>query len=79
MKFTLISGCYCVFSYIFVYDIKVETMDTEVLVKKQMEEMAKHKWIESEKAGYDLGDAAYLDWVDKYIDRLKMSKDSKKK
>ena len=48
-------------------------MDTKVLVEKQMEEMAKHKWIESEKAGYDLGDAAYLDWVDKYIDRVKLS------
>ena len=54
-------------------------MDTKVLVEKQMEEMAKHKWIESEKAGYDLGDAAYLDWVDKYIDRIKMSNASKKK
>ena len=29
----------------------------------QAEEIKKHKWIESEKAGTDLGDKAALDWV----------------
>jgi len=29
----------------------------------QAKEIMKHKWIESEKAGTDLGDAAALDWV----------------
>lgn len=32
----------------------------------QAEEMCKHKWIESEKVGYDLGNAAIQDWVKKY-------------
>ena len=29
----------------------------------QCEEMQRHRWIESEKAGRDLGESAYLDWV----------------
>lgn len=29
----------------------------------QMTEMEKHRWIESEKVGYDLGEGAYLDWI----------------
>lgn len=28
--------------------------------------MEKHKYIESEKAGKDLGDSAFLDWIIKY-------------
>jgi len=32
-----------------------------------LEEIRKHKWIESEKAGYDIGFAtAALDWIKKY-------------
>ena len=53
-------------------------VDTKFLIQKQKEEMAKHRWIESEKAGRDLGDAAYLDWVDKYIDRLKVPSKARK-
>jgi hypothetical protein len=33
---------------------------------KQLLEMDKHKWIESEKAGKNLGDVAYLDWIKKH-------------
>lgn len=29
----------------------------------QIEEMMKHKWIESEKAGYDLGEEAIKDYL----------------
>jgi hypothetical protein len=29
----------------------------------QIEEMLKHKWIESEKAGYDLGEEANKDYL----------------
>jgi len=36
------------------------------VTKNQMEEMHKHRWIESEKARKDAGDAAFLDWVTKY-------------
>ena len=32
----------------------------------QVNEMEKHKWLESEKAGRDLGQKALLDWVDKH-------------
>ena len=32
----------------------------------QAKEIMKYKWIESEKAGTDLGDAAALDWVRKH-------------
>lgn len=34
--------------------------------KTQMVEMDRHKWIESEKKGFDLGEQAYLDWVEKH-------------
>jgi len=39
-------------------------------IHSQVEEMQKHKWVESEKAGVDLGEAAFLDWVDKYYDKF---------
>jgi hypothetical protein len=39
-------------------------------IQHQVEEMQKHKWLESEKAGADLGDVAFLDWVDKYYDKF---------
>lgn len=29
----------------------------------QIEETKRHKWIESEKVGYDLGDAAIFHWI----------------
>jgi len=32
----------------------------------QINEMHKHRWIMSQKAGYDLGEAAFLDWILKY-------------
>ena len=32
----------------------------------QIEEIMKYKWLESEKAGRDLGKEAILDWIDKY-------------
>ena len=36
------------------------------LVHLEREEMLRHKWIESEKAGYDLGERALIDWVEKH-------------
>jgi hypothetical protein len=32
----------------------------------EREEMLRYKWIESEKAGRDLGQQALLEWVDKH-------------
>lgn len=37
----------------------------------QRVEMEKHKWIESEKAGYDLGNGAIQDWIAKYAKRFR--------
>lgn len=32
----------------------------------QINEILKHKWIESEKAGMDLGNKAVNEWIEKY-------------
>lgn len=32
----------------------------------QRVEIERHKWIESEKAGHDLGEAAVQDWINRY-------------
>lgn len=37
----------------------------------QTDEMQKHRWIESEKAGHDLGEAAYREWVMKYAAKFR--------
>jgi hypothetical protein len=37
--------------------------------EEEIKEMLKHKWIESEKAGKDLGDRAVFDWIEKYADK----------
>ncbi|WDE96157.1 hypothetical protein PQO03_10570 [Lentisphaera profundi] len=39
-------------------------------IDHQVVEMQKHKWLESEKAGADLGEQALLEWVDKYYDKF---------
>jgi len=36
----------------------------------EREEMLKHKWIESEKAGCDLGQKALFDWIEKYAEQF---------
>jgi hypothetical protein len=41
-------------------------MSEAEILHKELEEILKHKWIESEKVGYDLGDQAVWDWVQKY-------------
>lgn len=40
-------------------------------LQRQMEEALRHKWIESEKAGRDLGEAAIQDWVSKYAKKFR--------
>ena len=35
-------------------------------IKDEIEEMQKHAWIESEKAGQDVGEQARREWVSKY-------------
>jgi hypothetical protein len=47
-----------------------ELVRNSVLYKEflaEREEILRHKWIESEKAGYDIGfERALLDWIVKY-------------
>lgn len=50
-------------------DQRNQCMEHDEFVKflsDQRIEMEKHKWIESEKVGYDLGNCAIMDWVRKY-------------
>lgn len=45
-------------------------MDLDEYLKVQAREIERHKWIESEKAGRDLGVEAVIDWIMKYADRF---------
>ena len=36
------------------------------IMAAQIHEIDVHKWIESEKAGHDLGDEAVKDWIEKH-------------
>lgn len=51
-------------------DEATELVKNSVLYKEflaEREEILKHKWIESEKAGYDIGfERALLDWIVKH-------------
>lgn len=42
------------------------TVDLRLYNELQLQEIARHKWIESEKAGRDLGQEAMLDWIHRY-------------
>ncbi len=41
-------------------------MTLHEFVQLQTDEINRYKWIESEKAGYDLGNGAITDWVENY-------------
>ncbi|MGA8832600.1 MAG: hypothetical protein ACLQT6_00580 [Desulfomonilaceae bacterium] len=45
-------------------------IDLNEYLKIQAQEIERHKWIESEKAGRDLGMDAAIDWIIKYADRF---------
>jgi hypothetical protein len=45
-------------------------MTVKEIIQMETEEINRHKWIESEKAGRDLGDQAVLDWIEKYSDQF---------
>jgi len=41
----------------------------------EREEILKHKWLESEKAGFDVGfERALLDWIRKHRDKWRASR-----
>jgi len=46
--------------------------------EKQMVEMLKHKWIESEKAGKDLGELALIHWVQHHAKKFREECDPNK-
>jgi hypothetical protein len=41
-----------------------------LFLKLQKNEIEKYKWIESEKRGYDIGNKACLEWIDKYAEQF---------
>jgi len=41
-------------------------MRANYILKEQMQEMERWKWIRSQEAGYDLGETAFYGWVEKY-------------
>jgi hypothetical protein len=64
-------------------DKKDETGETDMLKSSSLyrefqaerEEILKHKWIESEKAGYDIGfEQALTDWIVKHRSKWRKSR-----
>ena len=52
--------------------------DVKDVFIRQVKEIRKHRWIESEKAGYDVGgEWAAADWVRKYAKDFRESINSK--
>lgn len=46
-------------------------MTLHEFITLQIQEIDRHKWIESQKAGYDLGDRAVFDWVEKHAESFR--------
>ena len=44
----------------------IDPDDFQQFMLDQCDEMKRHKWIESEKAGRDLGNQAIREWICKY-------------
>jgi len=44
-------------------------------LREQIKEIEKYKWIESEKAGRDLGDQAIIEWVQKHAAQWRMCRE----
>lgn len=42
----------------------------------QCQEIQRHKWIESEKVGRDLGSEAIMDWIAKYAGKFRSAAES---
>jgi hypothetical protein len=50
-------------------DDQATDMDISIFNPEVIEEIKKHKWIESEKQHHDIGNnKAALDWIEKYYD-----------
>ncbi len=46
-------------------------MTLHEFITLQIQEIDRHKWIESQKAGYDLGEKAVFDWVEKHAETFR--------
>jgi len=46
-------------------------MKEEHIFKEQLRQIEMHKWLLSEKAGYDLKEEARLDWVDHHASEFR--------
>ena len=44
-------------------------MEAVLLIREELEEVERYKWLESEKQGFDIGgNRAALEWLDKHRD-----------
>jgi hypothetical protein len=46
-------------------------MDQKKICQNQVEEMKRHRWIESQKAGRDVGREAFEDWIKKHAEKYR--------
>ena len=57
--------------YIVRYDMTLEKkQEIKGLIHREIAEMQRHKWIESEKAGKDLGDGVLFDWIERHENKF---------
>jgi hypothetical protein len=52
----------------------VKHVDLKRHNESQIQEIQRHKWIESEKAGRDLGQEAVLDWIHRYAESFRAAR-----
>lgn len=49
----------------------MKVFDFKRFMARQCEEICKHRWLESEKVGYDLGKMIEIAWVNKYAAKFR--------
>jgi len=47
-------------------------MNQKFILNEEIRQMDIHKWLLSEKCGYNLGDWAYFDWIKKYAEPFRI-------
>lgn len=53
------------------FKMAIGEWDQMAFMADQCNEICIHKWIESEKAGHDLGQDAVRDWINKYAKQFR--------
>jgi hypothetical protein len=56
---------------------KVKRDRTKEFLQDELDEIKKHKWIESEKVGYDLGETCCLEWITAFAARYRKEWENK--